>query len=151
MWLNMCRTESCIASDRPSKLNVVPVHKIMNSLSRAAKMMRNIIQGYSRKNTWEGGGDGSRYIFLWVVSADIFGLALTLSPALSLPIAWFLWIDLQKDVPSLYARVSYQQMNLLLSVLSCKYFLVGLKPVSEPPVPENVQSKGHVFRALMLE
>ena len=54
----MCTTESCIASDRPSKLNVVSVHKIMNSLSRAAKMMRNIIQGYSRKNTWEGGGGG---------------------------------------------------------------------------------------------
>ena len=33
----------------------------------------------------------------------------------------------------------------LLSVLSCKCFLVGFKAVSEPHVPEHVQRKEHVL------
>ena len=46
-WINVltrrhtCATRSCTNSDIPSF--VVPVHKIMNSLSRAAKMMRDAI------------------------------------------------------------------------------------------------------------
>ena len=39
----------------------------------------------------------------------------------------------------------------LLSVLSCKCFLVGFKAVSEPPIPEHVQGKEYVFEALTLE
>ena len=37
--------------------------------------MHLLAQGYSRKNTWGGGGgggEGKRYIFPWVVGADIF-------------------------------------------------------------------------------
>ena len=37
----------------------------------------------------------------------------------------------------------------LLLVLSCKYFLVGFKAVNEPPVPQHVQRKAHVFPALV--
>ena len=43
------------------------------------------------------------------------------------------------------------KLFVLLSVLSCKCFLVGFKAVSEPPVPEHVQRKEHVFQALTLE
>ena len=39
----------------------------------------------------------------------------------------------------------------LLPVLSCKYFLVSFKAVNEPPVPQHVQGKGHVFQTLTLE
>ena len=39
----------------------------------------------------------------------------------------------------------------LLSVLSCICFLVRFKAVCEPPVPEHVQRKKHVFQALTLE
>ena len=39
----------------------------------------------------------------------------------------------------------------LLPVLSCKCFLVGFKAVNEPPVPQHVQRKKHVFQALTLE
>ena len=39
----------------------------------------------------------------------------------------------------------------LLLVLSCKCFLVGFKAVNEPPVPQHVQRKEHVFQALTLE
>ena len=39
----------------------------------------------------------------------------------------------------------------LLPVLSCKCFLVGFKAVKEPPVPQHVQRKDHVFQALTLE
>ena len=40
---------------------------------------------------------------------------------------------------------------ILLPVLSCKCFLVGFKAVNEPPVPQHVQRKEHVFQALTLE
>ena len=39
----------------------------------------------------------------------------------------------------------------LLPVLSCKCFLVGFEAVDEPPVPQHVQGKDHVFQALTLE
>ena len=39
----------------------------------------------------------------------------------------------------------------LLPVLSCKCFLVGFKAVNEPPVPQHVQRKEHVFQALTPE
>ena len=39
----------------------------------------------------------------------------------------------------------------LLPVLSCKRFLVSFKAVNEPPVPQHVQRKEHVFQALTLE
>ena len=39
----------------------------------------------------------------------------------------------------------------LLPVLSCKCFLVGFKDVNEPPVPQQVQRKKHVFQALTPE
>ena len=39
----------------------------------------------------------------------------------------------------------------LLPVLSCKCVLVGFKAVNEPPVPQHVQGKDHVFQALTLE
>ena len=37
------------------------------------------------------------------------------------------------------------KLFFLLSVLSCKCFLVGFKSASEQPVPEHVQRKEHVF------
>ena len=39
----------------------------------------------------------------------------------------------------------------LLPLLSCKCFLVGFKAVNDPPVPEHVQRKEHVFQALTPE
>ena len=39
----------------------------------------------------------------------------------------------------------------LLSILSCKCFLVSFKAVSETPVPEHVQRKEHVFQAFTLK
>ena len=42
-------------------------------------------------------------------------------------------------------------INFLLSVFSCKFFLVWFKTVSETPVPQHVQRKEHVFQALTLE
>ena len=43
-------------------------------------------------------------------------------------------------------------MNIfLLPVLSCKCFLDGFKAFNEPPVPQHVQRKEHVFQALTLE
>ena len=43
------------------------------------------------------------------------------------------------------------KLFFLLSVLSCKCFLVSFKAVSETPVPEHVQRKEHVFQALTLD
>ena len=43
------------------------------------------------------------------------------------------------------------KLTFLLSVLSCKCFLVGFKAVSEPPVCQQVQGKEHVFQSLTLE
>ena len=37
----------------------------------------------------------------------------------------------------------------LLPVLSC--FIVDFKAVNEPPVPQHMQRKEHVFQALTLE
>ena len=39
----------------------------------------------------------------------------------------------------------------LLPVLSCKCFLVSFKADNEPPFPQHVQRKDHVFQALTLE
>ena len=39
----------------------------------------------------------------------------------------------------------------LLPVHSSKCFLVGFKDFNEPPVPQHVQRKEHVFQALTLE
>ena len=39
----------------------------------------------------------------------------------------------------------------LIQVLNCKCFLVSFKAVNEPPVPQHVQRKEHVFQALTLE
>ena len=36
----------------------------------------------------------------------------------------------------------------LLPLLSCKCFIAGFKAVNEPPVPQHVQRKEHVFQAL---
>ena len=45
----------------------------------------------------------------------------------------------------------YNNKLFLLPVLSCKRFLVSFKAVTEPPVPQHVQRKEHVFQALTLE
>ena len=45
----------------------------------------------------------------------------------------------------------FVKIIFLLPVLSCKCFLVGLKAVNEPPVPQDVQRNEHVFQALPLE
>ena len=55
----------------------------------------------------------------------------------------------------LYVQMLSTSINKVFTYLFfftyCKFFLVSLKPVSEPPVPGHVQCKEHVFKAFMLE
>ena len=73
----------------------------------------------------------------------------TVDPGLSTPKTWFLW-SFERRTVTICKRVVTINC-FLLSVLSCKCFLVGFKAVSEPPVPEHVQRKEHVFQSLTLE
>ena len=84
----------------------------MNSLSRAAKMMRDIIY---RKPRHEHANN---------LFSLIFGTK------------WKRFVIIN---------------CFLLPELSYKCFLVSFKAVYEPPVPQHVQRKDHVFQALTLE
>ena len=94
----------------------VPVHKIMNSLSRAAKMMCDIIYHRPRH---EHANNMVSLIFE--------------RPAVT---KW-----------KRFVTINY----FLLPVLNCKSFRVSFKAVNEPPVPQHVQRKEHVFQALTHE
>ena len=88
----------------------------MNSLSRAAKMMRDIIYRRPRHE------HANNFFFL------SFGRRAVTKGKRFVTINYF-----------------------LLPVLSCKCFLVDFKAVNEPPVPQHVQRKEHVFQALTPE
>ena len=68
---------------------------------------------------------------------------------MSTPITWFLWSFGRRAVTKWkrFVTINY----FLLQVLNCKCFLVGFKDVYEPPVPQHVQRKKHVFQALTPE
>ena len=72
-------------------------------------------------------------------------ISFTVDPALSTPITWFLWYFERRAVT--FVTINY----FVLPVLSCKLFLVVFKAVNEPPVPQHVQHKEHVFQALTIE
>ena len=68
---------------------------------------------------------------------------------MSTPITWG-FLSLERRAVTKWKRlvtINY----FLLPVLSCKCFLVGFKTVNEPPVPQHVQRKDHVFQALTLD
>ena len=93
-----------------------------------------------------------RFIRLWTVFLEQpkwCAISFTVDPTLSTPIIWFLWSFERRAVAKCKRFVTMN--HFLSSVLSCKCYLVSFKVVSEPPVPEQVQRKEHVFQALTLE
>ena len=68
---------------------------------------------------------------------------------MSTPITWFLCSFERRAVTKWkrFVTINY----FLLPVLNCKSFRVNFKAVNEPPVPQHVQRKEHVFQALTRE
>ena len=88
-----------------------------------------------------------RFIRLWIICLEQpkwCAISFTVDPAMSTPITRFLLSFERCTVTICKCFVTIN--HFLWSVLTCKCFLDGFKAVSEPPVPEHVQGKEHVFR-----